>query len=59
MLARALLVTTKLSQAGLGWAPGAVMISTVWPLRSAVRRGASRRSMRPATQVLPTSEWMA
>ena len=55
MLVRALAVTTKLSQVGFGRAPGAVTISTLWPLRSTVLSGASARSMRQATQLLPMS----
>lgn len=56
MVARALPVTTKLSQAGLGRAPpGEVMISTVCPLDSVEDRGARRRSILAATQVLPMS----
>ena len=53
--ANAFAVTTKFSQAGLGRAPGAVMISTVWPFSSAVRKDTSRRSIFAATQALPTS----
>ena len=59
MLERALPVTTKSSHTGLGRAPGAVMISTVWPLLSTLRRGARWRSILAATQVLPRSVWMA
>ena len=55
MALRALAETTKLTQAGLGWAPLAVMICTVWPLRSTVRKGVSRRSSLAATQRLPMS----
>ena len=51
---RALEVTTKLSQAGLGMPPGAVITSTVWPLLSGVDSGTSRWSTRAATQELPT-----
>ncbi|MNF90081.1 hypothetical protein D3C84_726340 [compost metagenome] len=39
ILERALVVTTKLSQAALGRAPGAVMISTVWPECSGLLSG--------------------
>ena len=55
MAARALAVTTKFTQDGFGVAPLAVMISTVWPLRSGVRSGTRRRSTLAATQRLPTS----
>jgi hypothetical protein len=55
MAARAFAVTTKLTHAGFGVAPFAVMISTVWPLRSGVRSGTSRRSTFAATQRLPMS----
>ena len=52
---RAFAVTTKFTHDGFGIAPFAVTISTVWPLRSTVRSGASRRSTLAATQRLPTS----
>ena len=51
---RAFAVATKLAQEGFGCAPLAVMISTVWPLRSTVRSGTSRRSTFAATQRWPT-----
>ena len=54
MLVRALPVTTKLSQAGLGVALGAVMIFTVWPDSRGVESAASLPSMRAATHLLPT-----
>src|SRR3990167_5321658 len=54
MLLRALPETTKLSQAGFGCVPDA-MISTVCPLCSGSLNGASLRLMRHATQELPTS----
>ncbi len=54
MAARALAETTKLAQAGFGWAPFAVITSTVWPFLSTVRSGASLRSTLAATQWLPT-----
>src|SRR5690606_41281526 len=54
ILLRALPVVTKLSQAGFGRAPGAVMISTVWPLPRGSDSGARRRLMRQALQLLPT-----
>ena len=59
MAARALPVTTKLSQLGCGVAVRAVMISTVWPVSSALLSGARRRSTRTATQWLPMSECTA
>ena len=59
MVARALPVTTKLSQAGLGRAPGAVMISTTSPLLSSVRNAAGSLLILAATVCWPTSEWMA
>ena len=59
MAARALAVTRKLDHDGLGVAPFAVMISTVWPLRSGVRKGTRRRSTLAATHRLPMSVWMA
>ena len=59
MVARALPVTTKFSHAGFGRESGLVMISTVWPLYRRVRNGASWRSTRAATQLLPTSECTA
>src|SRR5690554_4155261 len=52
---RALAVATKLSQVRLGRAPGAVMISRVWPLSSRVESGARWRSMRQAMVLLPIS----
>ncbi len=52
---RALAVATKFTHEGLGDAPLAVMICTVWPLRSTVRSGARRRSTLAATQRLPMS----
>ncbi|MNE53368.1 hypothetical protein D3C80_1480940 [compost metagenome] len=55
MCVRALPVTTKLSQAGFGRAPGALTISTVEPLCSGSDSGASRRLIRQAMQLLPTS----
>ena len=55
MALRAFAVATKLTHEGLGVAPLAVMISTVWPLRSTVRSGVRRRSSLAATQRLPTS----
>lgn len=55
MAERALAVTTTLSQARLGLAAGAVMISSVWPLSSRVESGARWRSMRQAMQLLPMS----
>ncbi|MCY1448489.1 hypothetical protein D9M71_651600 [compost metagenome] len=55
MCVRALPVTTKFSQAGFGRVPGAVTISTVWPLCSGSDSGARRRLMRQAMQLLPTS----
>ena len=45
---RALAVVTKVTQFGFGFAPRAVMISTVWPFSSAVRNGTSWRSILPA-----------
>ena len=51
----ALEMITDLGQAGFGWVPGAVMISTVCPLCRGSLSGASRRLMRQATQELPTS----
>ena len=50
-----LAVTTKFTQAGLGVAPLAVMISTVWPFRSGVRSGVNRLSTLAATQRLRDS----
>ena len=55
MALRPLAVTTKFTQDGFGVAPLAVMISTVWPLRSTVRSGVRRRSTLAATQRLPMS----
>ncbi len=55
MALRAFAVTTKFTQEGFGIAPFAVMISTVWPLRSTVRSGVRRRSTLAATQRLPMS----
>jgi hypothetical protein len=55
MAERALAVTTKLTHDGFGVAPLAVMICTVWPLRSTVRSGVRRRSILAATQRLPMS----
>src|SRR5437879_8200599 len=59
MALRAFAVTTKFTHEGLGIAPLAVMISTVWPLRSTVRSGVRRRSTLAATQRLPMSVWTA
>ena len=55
MAVRALLVTTNSSHCGLGNADFAVMISTLWPLASLVRKGTSFLSTREATAWLPTS----
>ncbi|MNP02312.1 hypothetical protein D3C76_941610 [compost metagenome] len=55
MCVRALPVTTKLSHAGFGRAPGALTISTVEPLCSGSDSGARRRLIRQAMQLLPTS----
>ena len=44
---------------GLGRAPGAVTISTDSPLRSGVRKGTRRRSIRQPTQVFPRSVCIA
>ncbi|MNJ68482.1 hypothetical protein D3C77_647360 [compost metagenome] len=55
MCVRALPVTTKLSQAGFGRAPGALTISTVEPLCNGSDNGARRRLIRHAMQLLPTS----
>ncbi len=55
MLARALPVRTYCSQAGLGLAWLAVMISTRSPLRSSVRSGTSSPFTFAATQRLPMS----
>ena len=52
---RALAVTTKLSQAGLGLACAAVMISTRSPFFSSVRSGTSSWLTFAATQRLPMS----
>ena len=51
---RAFAVATKFTHTGFGVAPRAVMISTVWPLRTSVRSGTRRRSIFAATQRLPT-----
>lgn len=56
MLLRALPVTTKFNQAGLGRAPGAVTISTCCPLTNGVLSGDNRLSNLAATQLLPISE---
>ena len=59
MEARAFAVATKFTQLGFGWAPLAVMTSTVWPFSIWVRRGTRRRSILAATHRLPTSVWTA
>jgi hypothetical protein len=59
MQARALPVTTKLSQVGDGVCAREVMISTWSPLRSCERSGTIRPLIFAPTQVLPTSECTA
>ena len=59
ILLRARPVRTAASQAGLGRAPGAVMISTTSPLRSSVRGVTASPLTLAATMCWPMSEWMA
>ena len=59
ILERARPVRTKLSQAGLGVAEGAVTTSTTSPFFSSVRSGTCSPLMRAAMVRSPTLLWMA